>query len=135
LLPAERFSRASALRDGLVQISAGISSCVSGHGEGFCAIHDVAVAIRKLQADGLVKKAAVVDGRSYGNGTAAIFRNGSNGLHNFDHQENIIQRTSASSIDLHMADRADDDEYLGVLIRRCSTRSRIPSDIFFTLVG
>jgi len=32
------------------------------------------------------------------------------------HQKTTIRRTSAISIDLNMADRADDDEYLGALI-------------------
>src|SRR5712664_3230387 len=56
----------------------GFHHAYPGHGEGFCAIHDVAVGIRKLQADGAVKKAIVVDTDvHHGNGTAAIFRNDS----------------------------------------------------------
>ena len=44
------------------------------HGEGFCAIHDVAIAIRALQAEGSIEKALVVDcDVHHGNGTAAIF--------------------------------------------------------------
>ena len=47
---------------------------IPNHGEGFCAIHDVAVAIRRLQADGAIRKAMVVDTDvHHGNGTAAIF--------------------------------------------------------------
>src|SRR5207245_4378643 len=67
----------SALRDGFgSNLSGGFHAAYPGHGEGFCAIHDVDVAIRKLQADGLVKKAAVVDTDvHHGNGTADIFRN------------------------------------------------------------
>ncbi len=67
----------SALRDGFgSNLSGGFHHAYPGHGEGFCAIHDVAVAIRRLQADGAVKKAIVVDTDvHHGNGTAAIFRN------------------------------------------------------------
>ncbi len=109
----------SALRDGFgSNLSGGFHHAYPGHGEGFCAIHDVAVAIRKLQADGLVKKAAVVDTDvHHGNGTAAIFRNDQTVFTISIHQENNYPaHKPPSSIDLHMADRADDDEYLGVLI-------------------
>ncbi len=109
----------SALRDGCgSNLSGGFHHAYPGHGEGFCAIHDVAVAIRKLQADGLVKKAAVVDTDvHHGNGTAAIFRNDPTVFTISIHQENNYPaHKPPSSIDLHMADRADDDEYLGVLI-------------------
>jgi len=109
----------SALRDGFgSNLSGGFHHAYPGHGEGFCAIHDVAVAIRKLQADGLVKKAAVVDTDvHHGNGTAAIFRNDPTVFTISIHQENNYPaHKPPSSIDLHMADRADDDEYLGVLI-------------------
>ncbi len=42
----------SALRDGFgCNLSGGFHHAYPGHGEGFCAIHDVAVAIRRLQSD------------------------------------------------------------------------------------
>jgi acetoin utilization deacetylase AcuC-like enzyme len=65
----------SALCDGFgSNLSGGFHHAYPGHGEGFCAIHDVAVAIRKLQADGAVKKAMVVDTDvHHGNGTAPSF--------------------------------------------------------------
>ena len=45
-----------ALRDGFgSNLSGGFHHAHSGFGEGFCAIHDVAVAIRRLQADGAVR--------------------------------------------------------------------------------
>ena len=44
------------------------------HGEGFCMIHDVAVAIRRMQRDGKIRTAMTVDcDVHHGNGTAAIF--------------------------------------------------------------
>src|SRR2546429_4228029 len=109
----------AALREGFgSNVSGGFHHAYPGHGEGFCAIHDVAVAIRKLQADGAVKKAMVVDTDvHHGNGTAAIFRNDPTVFTISIHQENNYPaHKPPSSIDLNMADRADDDEYLGVLI-------------------
>jgi acetoin utilization deacetylase AcuC-like enzyme len=109
----------SALRDGFgSNLSGGFHHAYPGHGEGFCAIHDMAVAIRKLQADGAVKKAMVVDTDvHHGNGTAAIFQNDPTVFTISIHQENNYPaHKPPSSIDLNMADRAGDDEYLGVLI-------------------
>jgi acetoin utilization deacetylase AcuC-like enzyme len=109
----------SALRDGFASnLSGGFHHAYPGHGEGFCAIHDVAVAIRKLQADGAVKKVMVVDTDvHHGNGTAAIFRNDPTVFTISIHQENNYPaHKPPSSIDLNMDDRADDDEYLGALI-------------------
>jgi acetoin utilization deacetylase AcuC-like enzyme len=109
----------SALHDGFgSNLSGGFHHAYPGHGEGFCAIHDVAVAIRKLQADGAVKKAMVVDTDvHHGNGTAAIFRNDPTVFTISIHQENNYPaHKPPSSIDLNMDDRADDSEYLGALI-------------------
>jgi acetoin utilization deacetylase AcuC-like enzyme len=64
-----------ALKDGCcVNIGGGFHHAYPDHGEGFCVIHDVAVAIRCLQKDGVIKTAMVVDcDVHHGNGTAAIF--------------------------------------------------------------
>jgi acetoin utilization deacetylase AcuC-like enzyme len=109
----------SALRGGFgANLSGGFHHAYPEHGEGFCAIHDVAVAIRKLQAEGLVKKAIVVDTDvHHGNGTATIFRNDPSVFTLSIHQaNNYPAHKPPSSLDLNMDDRADDDEYLGVLI-------------------
>jgi acetoin utilization deacetylase AcuC-like enzyme len=108
-----------ALRDGFgSNLSGGFHHAYPGHGEGFCAIHDVAVAIRRLQADGTVKKAIVVDTDvHHGNGTAAIFRNDPTVFTISIHQENNYPaHKPPSSVDLNMDDRVDDDEYLEALI-------------------
>ena len=109
----------SALRDGFgMNLGGGFHHAYPGHGEGFCAIHDVGVAIRRLQADKLVRRAMVVDTDvHHGNGTAAIFRDDPSVFTISIHQENNYPADKPpSSIDLNMLDRADDDEYLGVLI-------------------
>jgi acetoin utilization deacetylase AcuC-like enzyme len=109
----------SALRDGFgSNLSGGFHHAYPDHGEGFCAIHDVAVAIRRLQSDGAVKRAMVVDTDVHqGNGTAAIFRNDETVFTISIHQEsNYPAHKPTSNIDLNMADRADDAEYLDALI-------------------
>ena len=109
----------SALRDGFgLNLGGGFHHAYPGHGEGFCAIHDVAVAIRRLQSDGAVKRAMVVDTDVHqGNGTAAIFCNDESVFTLSIHQENNYPaHKPPSNIDLNMPDRADDDEYLDALI-------------------
>lgn len=109
----------SALRDGFgSNLSGGFHHAYPGHGEGFCAIHDVAVAIRKLQADGAIKKAVVVDTDvHHGNGTAAIFRDDPSVFTLSIHQlNNYPALKPPSSVDLNMDDGVEDEEYLGALI-------------------
>jgi len=64
-----------ALRDRVgFNIGGGFHHAFSDHGEGFCMINDVAVAIRHLQRDGKIHTAMTVDcDVHHGNGTAAIF--------------------------------------------------------------
>ncbi len=57
-----------------VNIGGGFHHAFPDHGEGFCMIHDVAVAIRRLQRDDHIRTAMTVDcDVHHGNGTAAIF--------------------------------------------------------------
>jgi len=64
-----------ALRDGsCVNIGGGFHHAFPDHGEGFCMLHDFAVAIRSLQKRKLIQRAMTVDCDVHqGNGTAAIF--------------------------------------------------------------
>jgi acetoin utilization deacetylase AcuC-like enzyme len=57
-----------------VNIGGGFHHAFPDHGEGFCMIHDVAVAIRRLQRDDKIRTAMTADCDVHqGNGTAAIF--------------------------------------------------------------
>jgi len=64
-----------ALRDRVAfNIAGGFHHAYPDHGEGFCMIHDVAVAIRCMQKHGKIRTAMTVDcDVHHGNGTAAIF--------------------------------------------------------------
>ncbi|HTS59130.1 MAG TPA: histone deacetylase [Terriglobales bacterium] len=64
-----------ALRDRIAfNIGGGFHHAFPDHGEGFCMIHDVAVAIRRMQRDDRIRSAMTVDcDVHHGNGTAAIF--------------------------------------------------------------
>jgi acetoin utilization deacetylase AcuC-like enzyme len=64
-----------ALRDGVsVHLGGGFHHAFPDHGEGFCVVNDIAIAIRKMQQDGRIKRAMTVDCDVHqGNGTAVIF--------------------------------------------------------------
>src|SRR5690349_2959975 len=64
-----------ALKDGIAgNIGGGFHHAFPDHGEGFCVIHDVAVAIKRMHQDGKLTRAMTVDCDVHdGNGTAAIF--------------------------------------------------------------
>ena len=64
-----------ALNDGVaISIGGGFHHAFPDHGEGFCVIHDVAIAIRRMQRDDKIHTAMTVDCDVHqGNGTAAIF--------------------------------------------------------------
>ena len=57
-----------------ISIGGGFHHAFPDHGEGFCMIHDVAVAIRRMQRDDKIRTAMTVDCDVHqGNGTASIF--------------------------------------------------------------
>ncbi len=64
-----------ALADGVcISLGGGFHHAFPDHGEGFCMIHDVAIAIRRLQRDQQVRRAMVLDCDVHqANGTAVIF--------------------------------------------------------------
>ncbi len=104
-----------ALRTGFAcNIGGGFHHAYPAHGEGFCAIHDVAVAIRKLQAEGAIHKAMVVDvDVHHGNGTAAIFAPDPSVYTLSLHQlHNYPVEKPPSTVDIHLQDGVEDAEYL-----------------------
>jgi acetoin utilization deacetylase AcuC-like enzyme len=95
-------------------VGGGFHHAFPGHGEGFCAVNDIAVAIRKLQSENLVRKAMVVDcDVHHGNGTAAVFAGDLSvftlSIHQFN---NYPSEKPPSSLDIHLADGIGDAEYI-----------------------
>jgi len=103
------------LQDGVaVNLSGGFHHAFPDHGEGFCAIHDVAVAIRRLQRDGEVRRVMVVDCDVHqGNGTAHIFRHDPSVFTLSIHQyRNYPAVKPPSDVDINLPDGTGDEEYL-----------------------
>lgn len=83
------------------------------HGEGYCAVNDIAYAIVKARKEGLIQRAAVVDLDVHqGNGTASIFK-GDPDVFTFSmHQYGIYpERRRQSSLDVELIPGTGDAEY------------------------
>jgi acetoin utilization deacetylase AcuC-like enzyme len=107
-----------AIEDGFcANLSGGFHHAYPGHGEGFCMIHDVAVAIRSLQAAGKIRRAMTVDTDvHHGNGTAAIFADDDSVYTLSIHQENNYPMPKPpSDEDIGLEDGTRDAEYLAAL--------------------
>jgi acetoin utilization deacetylase AcuC-like enzyme len=100
-----------------MNLAGGTHHAFGGHGEGFCVFNDVAVAIRALQRDGLVERAAIVDLDVHqGNGTHAIFA-GDSSVFTFSMHggKNYPFHKVPGCVDIELADGTGDDDYLDQL--------------------
>ena len=100
-----------------IHLGGGLHHAFAAHGEGFCLFNDIAVAIRRLQRDGRISRAAVVDcDVHHGNGTAAIFEHDATVFTFSIHQQhNYPLFKPRSDLDVGLADGAGDREYLSRL--------------------
>jgi acetoin utilization deacetylase AcuC-like enzyme len=108
----------SALRDGLASnLAGGTHHAYPDHGEGYCVLNDIAIAIRVLQRDRLARRMAVIDCDVHqGNGTAAIFREDPDVFTFSMHgAKNFPARKEEGKLDLHLPNGVGDDEYLAIL--------------------
>jgi acetoin utilization deacetylase AcuC-like enzyme len=128
----------NALRDRIgFNVGGGFHHAFPSHGEGFCAIHDVAVAIRALQHERLIERALVVDlDVHHGNGTAAIFAGDRSVLTFSMHQfHNYPSQKPDSIIDLHLQDGVEDEEYLSRLGDALAVTMGFAPNLVFYLAG
>ncbi len=125
LAAASRLCAGGSILAGELALEVGIAAHLGGgfhhafpdHGEGFCLINDVAVAIRVLQEQGKLDRAAVVDlDVHHGNGTATIFA-GDDRTATFSMHEksNYPAVKPASDLDLDLESGIEDAEYLELL--------------------
>lgn len=101
------------------------------HGEGYCALNDIAVAIRKLRGEGRILRALVVDLDVHqGNGTASIFADDPNtftfSMHQADLYPLIKER---STLDVELKSGTGDAEYYDLLRRGLRTAMDFKPDL------
>jgi acetoin utilization deacetylase AcuC-like enzyme len=107
-----------ALEDGIaVNIGGGFHHAYPDHGEGFCVLNDIAIAVRRLQKENAIQRAITVDCDVHqGNGTAAVFDGDHTVFTLSIHQENNYPYPKPpSDLDIHLEDGVGDDEYLARL--------------------
>lgn len=119
-------------------LAGGTHHAFADHGEGFCVLNDVAVAIRLLQQEGMIKRAAVIDVDVHqGNGTAAIFAKDPTTLTFSIHgARNYPFKKENSSLDIELPDGASDVLYLDEINRHLEGfLAKASADILFYLAG
>lgn len=98
-------------------LGGGFHHAFRDHGEGFCLLNDVAVAVSELLARGTVERVAIVDLDVHqGNGTAAIFGDEPRVFTLSLHQErNYPNPKPPGDLDVELPDGITDEAYLGLL--------------------
>jgi acetoin utilization deacetylase AcuC-like enzyme len=127
-----------ALEDGIASnLAGGTHHAFPDRGEGFCVLNDVAITIRSLQRDGLIRRAATVDCDVHqGDGTATIFANDETVFTFSIHgARNYPLRKANSCLDIALPDGATDQPYLDELERGLSSVFQHKPDIVFYLGG
>ena len=121
-----------------VHLGGGFHHAFPDHGEGFCLINDVAIAIRVLQREGVIRRAMVVDlDVHHGNGTAATFQSDPDVFTFSMHQErNYPAWKPPSDVDIGLEDGTGDTEYVSLLERHLPDLvARHRPDLVFYLAG
>ncbi len=128
-----------ALEDGVAaNLAGGTHHAFPDHGEGFCVLNDVGVAVRVLRRGGWIRRALVVDLDVHqGNGTAAVFaddpRTFTFSMHGAG---NYPFRPTPSDLDVALGDGTGDEEYEAALRRVLpEVVSRSRPDVVFYLGG
>jgi acetoin utilization deacetylase AcuC-like enzyme len=129
----------AALEDGVAaNLAGGTHHAFPDHGEGFCVLNDVAIAIRVLRRDGRARRALVVDLDVHqGNGTAAIFEGNADVFTFSMHGErNYPVNKQRSTLDVGLSDGTADEEYLATLQGHLGAiLDRFAPDVVFYLAG
>ncbi len=129
----------TALDQGLAgNLAGGTHHAFADHAEGFCVLNDVAIAIRKLRAERLIERAAIIDLDVHqGNGTAAIFEADDEVFTFSMHGErNYPLAKMRSTLDVPLEDGVGDAEYLDALQRHLPmVLDTANADMVFYLAG
>jgi acetoin utilization deacetylase AcuC-like enzyme len=104
--------------DVVCHVGGGLHHAFPSHGEGFCPFHDVAVAIRVLQSQGIERHAVIDLDVHHGNGTAFIFESDPRVFTFSMHQQyNYPMWKPRGSLDVGLSDGVHDAAYLRELER------------------
>jgi acetoin utilization deacetylase AcuC-like enzyme len=133
-IAAARFALAEGVASNL---AGGTHHAFPDHGEGFCVLNDVCIAVRVLRREGLVRRVGVVDLDVHqGNGTASIFAEDEDvftfSMHGAKNYPLFKQR---STLDVELPDGTADDAYMEALARSLPRVFEHAPEIVFYLGG
>jgi acetoin utilization deacetylase AcuC-like enzyme len=121
-----------------MNLAGGTHHAFADRGEGFCVFNDVAIAIRRLQSKGIVRRACIIDLDVHqGNGTNAIFADDASVYtFNMHGAKNFPFHKVPSRRDEELDDGIGDDEYLSRLTTALPIVLReARADMVFYLAG
>jgi acetoin utilization deacetylase AcuC-like enzyme len=130
--------RAALARGIAVNLAGGTHHAFRDRGEGYCVFNDSAVAALAMQAEGRVRRVAVIDCDVHqGNGTAAILAGDSSVFTFSIHGANNFPfRKEESDLDIELPDGTGDDAYLAALERGvCHALSAGQPELVIFLAG
>ena len=118
-------------------LAGGTHHAYPDRGEGFCVLNDVAVAVRVLERDKRAERFLIIDCDVHqGNGTAFIFRNSPEVFTFSMHgAKNYPLFKENSTLDIELADKTGDMEFLATLEQALSRIMSHDPDLIFYLAG
>lgn len=118
-------------------LAGGTHHAFSDRGEGFCVLNDVAIAVRTLQRERLIRRSAIVDCDVHqGNGTATIFAGDAEVFTLSIHgAKNYPLFKARSTLDIELDDGTGDEAYLSALRASLPAVFAHKPDIIFYLGG
>lgn len=128
----------AALVEGMAaNLAGGGHHAFADHGEGFCVLNDVAIAIAQLMEDGAIARAAVIDLDVHqGNGTADIFHaSGRVFTFSMHGERNYPLHKAESSLDVALPDGTGDEAYLEILDRHLPQVLEFEPQLVFYVAG
>lgn len=131
-------SAEEALESGVAgNLAGGTHHALWDAGEGFCVFNDLAVVVKYLFAQGLVRRVAIVDLDVHqGNGTAAILGGREDVyLLSVHGAKNYPHRKVPSTVDVDVPDNTEDAEYLAIVERELAKILAWKPDIILYQAG
>ena len=128
----------SSMEEGVASnLAGGTHHSFADHGEGFCVLNDVAVAIHVLRRERLIRRVAIIDCDVHqGNGTATIFADDPEVFTFSIHgAKNYPLVKARSTLDIELPDNTSDEAYLQVLANHLPKVFRHNPEIVFYLAG
>lgn len=103
-------------------VGGGFHHAFADHAEGFCYLHDMAIAVERHRADQEIQRVLFIDVDVHqGNGTALIYAGDADTFTYSIHQENNYPVKQHSDLDRGLGDGIGDEDYLEALLQDLET--------------